>query len=235
METRGNPLKVGRSRQEVTCQLFNREAVKRQAAMKCIDHPIAIEPNVARPIAFITVRVGIPGQVKPPGCHSLAVLLATEQTLHDRCVGLIRSIVKKRLHLLARGRQTGQVQGHPSNQRDLVGRPGRHQVCLLKPLKHKIINLIDGPVAILDLWHHWTLGCIISPMRPAGRFTCTAHPCTAGNQPKKHHHHRHQKTSIFAGLMHGFSNLATANPTTGNHRQENTYRTITLTTYGSNT
>ena len=68
MKTRRQLLLYSRSWQQITCNLLDRELIKRHICIQRIDHPIAIGPDATKLIGLIPVAVGITSQVKPgPG------------------------------------------------------------------------------------------------------------------------------------------------------------------------
>ena len=59
MESSGDDLVYCRIRQQVPCELLDREAVEGQVAVESVNHPIAVSPNRARLVALVPVRVCI--------------------------------------------------------------------------------------------------------------------------------------------------------------------------------
>ena len=83
VEPGGEPLLLGRLRQQVAGELPGDEAIERQVPVERRNHPVAPRPHLAHAIVLIAVRVGVARDVEPFGGHLLAVGGGGEQAIDD--------------------------------------------------------------------------------------------------------------------------------------------------------
>ena len=122
VECRGEHLLIGGVGKQVAGHLPECELVPGQIAVEGVDHPVAPGPHRRpRSVELEAVAVGVAGQIHPVGGHSLPVAGACEQAIDELFVGIGRGIGHEGLDLGRRGRQPGKVEGHPPDERGLVG------------------------------------------------------------------------------------------------------------------
>jgi len=168
VEPGGDELLFGRFRQQVARQLLDGELIERHVAVEGLDHPVAIGPNLAVVVEVQTVGVAVAGGIEPEPGHVLTVAGRLEQPVHQPLVGARLFVGQELADLAERGRQTGQVERDPADERAAVGLGRRGQAGLFEPRPHKEINRPDRPVGVLDLGQRRPLG---RPKRPVlGKF-----------------------------------------------------------------
>ena len=72
-----------RIRQQVACNLLDRELVERHVGIQRPDDPVAIGPDRAVAVALIAIAVGIAGRIEPRRRPPLAILRQSEQAIND--------------------------------------------------------------------------------------------------------------------------------------------------------
>ena len=138
VERRGETLLVGRIREQIARQLPERELVPGEAVVERLDHPVAPRPHVGPgPVHLEAVAVGVAGEVHPVGGHPLAIARAGEQPVEQPFVGLGRRVGHEGLDLRRRGRQAGEVEAGPADERgpirlglqreSAIRQPGRYE------------------------------------------------------------------------------------------------------------
>ncbi len=120
----------------------------RQIAVERLDQPVAIRPDHAVVILFITLRVGVPRQVHPHRRPALAVARGRQQPLDHVLVGSRGFIRQERCPFLQRRRQAGQVEADPAQPLG-AGRFRRgRQIVLLELIEHVGIHRSADPVRL---------------------------------------------------------------------------------------
>ena len=157
-------LLLRRIRQQVTCELFDRELVKRQVAIEGINHVISIRRHIVILIAVVANRVRIAHQIEPVNCHALAVVRRVEQLVHQFPIRrlLVRTF-DKRLHHFRRRRQPRQIEVQSPNQRHRVRIRRRFQSLRLQLSLHKPIHPMQRPARLLHLRRRTVLRRDIGP------------------------------------------------------------------------
>ena len=89
-------------RQHVAGKLLDRESIKRQIGVQRLDHPIAVRPDRAPAILFVSVRVGVSRQIEPSPRPSLAVMRRRQQPVNLFLVGIGRTVRNERVDLFRR-------------------------------------------------------------------------------------------------------------------------------------
>ena len=96
--------------QQIAGDLHPREIVIRKIVVECSHHPVAIPPGIGECGVLIkAVRVGIPRHVEPMSSPSLAVVRGVQQSIDESFAGIDRLVVHERIHLVQRGRKSGQI------------------------------------------------------------------------------------------------------------------------------
>ena len=86
MKTGRNPLILSRPRQHITGKLLNRELIIRKVAIDRVNDPVTIWPDRPCPVLFVTIRIGIAGEVQPAATPSLTVMRRCEQSIDQSFV-----------------------------------------------------------------------------------------------------------------------------------------------------
>ena len=104
-------------------QLFLHEQIVGLVGIEGIDDVVPVAPGVVvLRIAFVTVGVGVTGQVQPVAPPALPVARIGQQTVDQGFIGVGGGIVGKGLHLVRLGRHPQQVEEQPSDQGPAGGR-----------------------------------------------------------------------------------------------------------------
>ena len=148
VETRRNDLIHGRVRQQVTGQLLDRKLIERHVGLVSFNDPVAPAPHCARSVVLIAIRIGIAGRFHPLPGHSFGVSIAVEQSVDQLLVGIRRLVREKRVHLLHRRRQSGEIERDPSNQGFLLRQGRRLKIAVLQSRENEMIHRVDGVVRI---------------------------------------------------------------------------------------
>jgi hypothetical protein len=117
VESRREPLLLGRVRQQVARELPGDEAIERQIAVERGNHPVAPRPHLAHPVVLVAVRVGVACDVEPFGRHLLAVGGGGEEAIDHFLVSVGGAIGDEGIDLGQRGRQPGKIDGHATQPR----------------------------------------------------------------------------------------------------------------------
>ena len=142
VETGGDALVPGGIRKEVAGDLFDGELIVRHVRIEGADHPVAVRPDGAAPVLFVTVGVRIAGKIQPFAAPLFAIARRGQQTVHGVRIGLRRGIRKKGGGFLHGGRQSCQVKTHPAEERGAFRFGGRSQAGLGQHGLHEGVHLI---------------------------------------------------------------------------------------------
>ena len=148
VEAGRNLLIQGRIRQQVACQLLDREPIERHVAIEGIDDPIAPPPHVALAVSLIAVAVGVSRGLEPRERHPLAVARRLQESIDDVAIGIHRSICHEPIDLGRRGRQADEIERDAANPRRAVRVRSGPQTLSLEPFEHEGVDWIPDPVLI---------------------------------------------------------------------------------------
>ena len=109
-EAGGNDVVLRGVWQQIAGELFGDELIVGQVVVEGFDHPIAIEPNVARLVFLEAIGIRVARGVEPVASPFLAVVRRCEQTLHLFCVSIGRFVDEKRVHFLRRRWQADEIE-----------------------------------------------------------------------------------------------------------------------------
>ena len=84
-----------------------------KSRLQRVDHPIAIEPHIARLVLFKAVGVGVARRIQPMPPPALAIVRRGEQPLDLLLIGVGAVVGQKRIHLRDRRRQADQIERQP--------------------------------------------------------------------------------------------------------------------------
>jgi hypothetical protein len=73
-------------RQQVACQLFDRELIERHVAIQGFEDPVAPAPHEAFAVALVAIGVGVASRVEPVNRHSLCKARRGQQPIDDLLV-----------------------------------------------------------------------------------------------------------------------------------------------------
>ena len=131
------------SREQVTCQLLYGKLVKRQISIDRVDEPIPPAPSMrTRQVLFVTVAVGVPGQIEPLHRPLLAKVGRPQQSINQFHIEIRRLVTDELLDLSRRRRQAGQVERHTSQKCVPIGWPIRLKSSGSESRSHKPIDWI---------------------------------------------------------------------------------------------
>jgi len=88
MKAGGDLLVCGRVWEQVTGDLLNRELIERHVRIQCPHDPIPVWPDVPIPVLFVTVCVGVSGQVQPGTSPPLSEMRRGEQAIDEPFVSI---------------------------------------------------------------------------------------------------------------------------------------------------
>jgi len=110
IEASGDPLPGGRVRKQVSRKLLDRKLIEWHVAVERVDDPVTPQPNLARLVSKVTVRVGVAGCVEPADSQVFAEVRRCQQTIDRALV-----IAALRLNaLVRRWREAGQSKAESS-------------------------------------------------------------------------------------------------------------------------
>ena len=107
--------------QQVTGELFDREAIERHVGVERLHDPVAVGPHLPLIVEVETVGVGIAGDVEPVAGHLLAVMGALQQTIDRFLIRIGRRVSDEGIDLGQRRRQPRQRERQSPDERRLVG------------------------------------------------------------------------------------------------------------------
>ena len=117
----GDDLILGGVRQHVASDLFDDELVVGQVAVERLNHPIAIDPHLARLILFKTVGIGVARGIQPDAAPALAVVGRGQQAVDLLLVGVRAAVLEECIDFFDGGRQAYEVEAEAPQERDAVG------------------------------------------------------------------------------------------------------------------
>ena len=121
-------------RQLVAGDLLNDEPVIRLVRVETLDDVVAVAPGL-RPfgVQFESVALGEADHIEPVLRLPLPEVRRGEQPVHQLLVGVGCGVLQKRLDLGRGGRQPGQIERHPADEREPVRLGGELQALFLQP------------------------------------------------------------------------------------------------------
>jgi hypothetical protein len=117
-------------RQQVACDLPDRELIERHVLAERIDNPVPVGPNRPAVVLLVTVGVGVSGKIEPPAGQMLAVRGGSCQPVErdlDRAPRIAGMLLDERVDIRGHRGQAGQVEAEPPEEDGGVGRRGRRQ------------------------------------------------------------------------------------------------------------
>ena len=140
------------SLQQVARQVLAHQLVIGDIGVERADQVVSIPPSVGSGrIAFAPVGIGVADPVHPMPRPALPEAFGIQQSPHQSRV-CIRSLVRdKGRDFARRGRQTGDIECQPADERAPVGGRRRIHALLFKACQHEVVHGIGGPVSALDL------------------------------------------------------------------------------------
>ena len=146
MEPGGNLLIERAVRQQVASQLLDRESVERLIAIKGVDDPLTVRPNLAVVVEMQAMRVGVASGIEPVAGAMLAVLRLGHPSVHELVVGIGGLVHHKRLHLGWIGRQAGEIERQTTSQCAAVSFRGGGQAVGFQLQQHKSVDRAARPI-----------------------------------------------------------------------------------------
>ena len=140
VEGGGEPLLLGRVRQEIAGELPRHKLIEGQVLVECLDDPVAIRPHGAEAIHLIAVRVGEAREVEPFAGHALAETRRRQQTIHDALVGIGGGVGEKGIQLFQRRRQAREIKGHAAQPRSAIRFGRGRELFLFQPREDESVN-----------------------------------------------------------------------------------------------
>ena len=130
----------------VAGELLGQESIIRFVGIQALDDVVAISPRSGSiRILAITVRLGVADQVEPVACPSLAVAGGCEQAIDQSLIGIRFVVGQECVDRLGRGRQAGDVEGHATDQRRLIGLRCGRQAVVEQSLQDESVDRGLGP------------------------------------------------------------------------------------------
>ena len=117
VKTRRQNLLGCRAGQQIARELLDRKFIERFVLIETVNHPVSPRPVGTSGVCLEAVRVAVPSPVEPPHRHPLAEMRRCQQLIDQAIPVLRRWRLRKTLHQIRLGRQAGQVERKPPNQR----------------------------------------------------------------------------------------------------------------------
>jgi hypothetical protein len=110
-----------------------------------LDGPVAIRPDLARAVLFISVGVGIAGQVEPVPAPTLTVMRRSEEPVDNLVVRVVAGVFDECIDFFWRWGKTGKIEAQPPNESDAISfRRGGKSLCF-QPCEDEVINRVARP------------------------------------------------------------------------------------------
>ena len=119
VKARRDKLILSRAFQVVAGNLLDRKLVERHVRIQRPDHPVPPRPQGPRPVLLVTIRVGVASRVEPGESEVLAESRRRQQSVDGLFISLRRVVAQKRVELVDRRWQPGQVERHSPQERVL--------------------------------------------------------------------------------------------------------------------
>ena len=148
----------GGVRQHVARDLLDRESIERQVAIEGVDDPVAVLPDRAAVVLFVSVRVGVPRQVQPGPRPPFAVVGRCEQSVDDPLVRAGRRVGQEGIDLVGCRRKAREIQRDAAKQRGFRRISRRRQAFALEPRQDEAVDRILRPAGVGDrrqVWSRW--------------------------------------------------------------------------------
>ena len=137
-------------RQQIAGQLLGRESVEGKVAVECVDHVIAVHPDVAVVVHRVAVGVGVADKVEPEDRHPLAKMRRGEEAIHGLFISVGGPIADEGGDLVGRRRQARQREVQPAQQCGRARIAGRSEPVRLVLGGEKSIDRVAPPSAAVD-------------------------------------------------------------------------------------
>ena len=151
-------------RQHVAGDLLDGELAERHVFIQGVDDPVAVLPHRPPQIFFVTVGVGIAGQVKPRRRPALAKVRRGQQAVHHLLISLGTVVGQEGINFLRRGRKANQSQRYAADQHFLAGFGRGLQAFRFQPRENEVINRVSAPAGVFHLGHIGPHGLDVGPM-----------------------------------------------------------------------
>jgi hypothetical protein len=136
---------------EIPGHLFAQEHVVRLVVVERADHPVAVLVRLAdRVVGAVAGGVRVADHVEPVPPPALPVMRRREQALDHACERVRVGVVDERRDLLGRGRQAGQVERCPPDQRPPVGRAVGAEAVRFQLGEDEPVDVTGGPRRVGD-------------------------------------------------------------------------------------
>ena len=133
--------------QQITGELFDREAIERHVGVERLHDPVAVGPHLPLVVEVETVGVGIAGDVEPVAGHLLAMMGALQQTIDHFLIRIGRRVGDEGIDLRWRRRKPRQRKRQSPDERRPVGLSVDRQALRHKPRLQKTVDRIVGQVS----------------------------------------------------------------------------------------
>ncbi len=107
--------------QQVARDLANDKLIIGQVAIHGVDHPVAVEPDLAGLVFFKAVGIGVAGGVQPDAGPSFAVMRRGEQAVDLFLICLRAVVVDEGIDFFWRGRQADEIEAETAQKSRAVG------------------------------------------------------------------------------------------------------------------
>ena len=121
MKARGDEVVRRGAREEVAGELLDAELIVGQVFVQSFHDPVAVGPDLARPVFLEAVGVGIAGEIEPAAGPAFAVAGRSQQAIHELLVGVGRFVVRESVGFFGRGRDAGEVEGDAADEHVAIG------------------------------------------------------------------------------------------------------------------
>ena len=140
IERTGDFLVSCRIRQQITCQLPDRELVETKVLVEGSDDPVPPDPLPRVAILLKPVAVGIAGGIEPGQRHSLAIVGAGHQPIDNGFVSLFTGVIDEVINFLGGRRKSRQIDRQSFDECRPVRFGGRSQPFRLQFGQNKSID-----------------------------------------------------------------------------------------------
>ena len=131
--------------QLVAGELLENETIVRLRLVEALNDVVAVSRSERfLPVELVAVRLSVAYKVEPVASPALPVARACQEPVDHSLIGIRSGVVEKGVHVLGRGWQSGQIEGHAAQQRAIVGRWVRLEAHLLEARQHEGVDGIVG-------------------------------------------------------------------------------------------
>ena len=164
IETTGDNLLIGGTRDQVSRQHLPGELIKRHVVIQGMNQPIPPGPHGSGRVILKSIGIGVSSSLQPIPCHPFSVPGRLEESINRFFVSIRRFVLQEFSHFGFGRWHACQVECHATKQLRSTCRPGRTQLLPFQSSEDEMINRVRRPGLQFHFRQTWFLRFDKGPM-----------------------------------------------------------------------